>query len=112
MEENRESNRFDMIGLARIRQGPTDLALEVQIVNISYHGMRIFVKEPVAERVEVSLYYFEDGSGEQVIETIQAAVTWCQAQGIWHAAGISFIDLNIQDHPATFAFLDGHIKIG
>lgn len=112
MQENRETDRCNIIGLAHIRREGHNLSLEAQIANISYSGMRIYVKEPLSGRVEISLYYDLEGTTEQFEERLKAEVTWCQGRGLWYSAGINFDELNPDEHAMTLAFLDRHIPIG
>ncbi len=111
MVEKRFYNRLDIIGLAQIKQGESDLPLEAQIVDISYNGMRIYIKQRVAGRVEILLCYFGDKSQKQIAETVKGQVSWIKGKGLWYSAGIKFEGLNPQDHNETLAFLDQYIKI-
>ncbi|MCI0562958.1 MAG: hypothetical protein MN733_31155, partial [Nitrososphaera sp.] len=70
MVEKRAYNRLDIIGLAQIKQSDSALPLEAQIVDISYEGMRIYVKERISSQVEILLCYFGDKSQKQIAETV------------------------------------------
>jgi hypothetical protein len=111
MREKRAFNRLDIIGLAQIRRDDSEIPLEAQIVDISYNGMRIYVKEPLSGPVQVSLCYFSDGSKQEIAETVKAQVAWIKEKGLWYTVGIQFDGLNAQDHSATLAFLDKYVKI-
>ncbi len=111
MVEKRAYNRLDIIGLAQIKQGESDLPSEAQIADISYDGMRIYVKERISGRVEILLCYFGDGSKKQIAETVKGQVSWIKGKGLWYSVGIKFDGLNPQDHNATLTFLDQYIKI-
>jgi hypothetical protein len=111
MGEKRAFNRLDIIGLAQIKRDASDLPLDAQIVDISYNGMRIYVKEPISGRVEVALCYFADGTKQDIAETVKAQVAWIKEKGLWYTVGIQFDGLNPQDHSATLAFLDKYVKI-
>ena len=73
--------------------------------------MRIYVKERISGRVEILLCYFGDGSQKQIAETVKGQVSLVKGKGLWYSVGIKFDGLNPQDHHATLAFLDQHIKI-
>ena len=111
MEDKRAFNRLDIIGLAKIRRESSDLPLDAQIVDISYDGMRIYVKEPLSGQVEVSLCYFADGTKQEIAETVKAQVAWIKEKGLWYTIGIQFEGLNPQDHSTTLAFLDKYVKM-
>jgi hypothetical protein len=111
MAEKRAQNRLDIIGLAQIKQSESVLPLEAQIVDISYDGMRIYVKERVSGRIEILLCYFGDKSQKQIAETVKGQVSWVKGKGLWYSVGIKFDGLNPQDHNGTLAFLDQYIKI-
>ncbi len=111
MVDKRAHNRLDIIGLAQIKQDESDLPLEAQIVDISYNGMRIYVKQRISGRVEVLLCYFGDKSQKQIAETVKGQVSWIKGKGLWYSVGIKFDGLNPQDHDLTLTFLDQFIKI-
>jgi hypothetical protein len=111
MTEKRAYSRLDIIGLAQIKEGDSDLSLEAQIVDISYNGMRIYVKQRISGRVEILLCYFGDKSQKPIAETVKGQVSWIKGKGLWYSVGIKFDGLDPQDHNGTLAFLDQYIKI-
>ncbi len=111
MVEKRAFNRLDIIGLAQITQHGSDLFLEAQVVDISYDGMRIYVKEKIAGNVEILLCHLGNGMGKQINETVKGRVSWVHKKGLWYSTGIQFDGLNPQDHQATLTFLDNYLKI-
>jgi hypothetical protein len=111
MEDKRAFNRLDIIGLAQIRRESSDLPLDAQIVDISYDGMRIYVKEPLSGRLEVSLCYLGDGTKQEIAEVVKGQVAWIKEKGLWYSIGIQFDGLNPQDHGTTLSFLDKWVKM-
>ncbi len=114
MNDKRENNRLDILGHVEIRRGLSDGTLDALIGDVSYSGIRVYVKEHLAGRVEISRCHFVDALGgveTEVTETVHGQVMWIKQKGKWYSVGIKFDDLNSQDHPTILAFLDKHIKI-
>ncbi len=114
MKDKRGNNRLDILGHVEIRSGLSDRSLDALIGDVSYSGIRIYVKEHLAGRVEISRCHFVDvldGAEAEITETVYGQVMWIKQKGKWYSVGIKFDGLNSQDQPAIVAFLDKYIKI-
>jgi len=111
MGNKRQHNRLDIIGLAHIRGGPSDLSLEAQILDINYHGMRVCMKEPTTGQVEVIISYFAGGTDKRIDEMVRGQIIWTKNKGMWYQLGIKLAGLNPKDHSGIIAFLDKYLKL-
>jgi hypothetical protein len=92
--------RVCLIGPAEVKCSSSDLPLKAYILNISYGGIAIQLKEALKGRAEVTIF-FADGSGGRIGETAWGHVVWCKASDAFHTAGIEFESLNPKDHALT-----------
>ncbi len=114
MKDKRENNRLDILGHVEMKSSPSDRPLDALIGDVSYSGIRVYVKEHLSGRVEISRCHFVDALGgveAEITETVYGQVMWIKQKGKWYSVGIKFDGLNSKDHPATLAFLDKYIKI-
>jgi hypothetical protein len=114
MKDKRENNRLDILGHVEIKRGSSKPSLDALIGDVSYSGIRVYVKEHLAGQVEISRCHFVDAMGgveTEIAETVHGRVMWIKQKGKWYSVGIKFDSLNSQDHPAILAFLDKHIKV-
>ncbi len=109
--ENRKKERVPVIAAAFVvnpkqRNSP----IEAHIVNISYGGVGLYVKEPLEGRVQVaiSLGVEED---THIAEIVSGHVCWNRRLiGSSWVVGISFEGLNPKEHGRLLSYLDRHIK--
>ena len=109
--ENRKKERVPVIAAAFV-VNPNELSspIEAHIVNISYGGVGLSVKEPLEGRVQVaiSLGVEED---THIAEMVTGHVCWKRSLiGLSWVVGISFEGLNPKDHGRLLSYLDQHIK--
>ena len=109
--ENRKKERVPVIASAFV-VNPNQLGspIEACIVNLSYGGVGLYVREPLEGRVQVaiSLGFEKD---KHVAEMVWGHVCWKgRLPGSWWVVGISFEGLNPKDHGRLLAYLDRRIK--
>jgi len=111
MGNKRQHNRLDIIGLAHIIGGASDLPLEAQILDINYHGMRVCMKEPTIGQVVAHISHFADGIDKRIDEMVRGQIIWTKKKGMWYQLGIKLAGLNPKDHSGIIAFLDKYLKL-
>jgi c-di-GMP-binding flagellar brake protein YcgR len=74
------------------------------IINISYGGVGIYVKESLKGWVQITIKLRVSGD-KWVAETVCGHVAWKKRIGSMYAIGISFIDLDPKDHRHIVSFL-------
>ena len=103
--DQRKKKRVSMIAAAVIRPSPSGPPIEAYIINISYGGLGLYVKEPLEGRVQTAIS-LRVGTGKRVTETVWGHVTWKKPVGSSYAVGISFEGLNPQDHKTLLSYLE------
>ncbi len=103
--DHRKKKRITMVAAAVVRPKLLEQGIEAYIINISYGGVGLYVKEAFEGRVQVTLS-LSVGSGKRVSESVWGEVSWKKPVGVSYAIGIAFEDLNMKDHPNLLAFLD------
>jgi len=114
MGDKRENNRLDILGHVQIKRGPSDCLLDALIGDISNSGIRVYIKEHLSGRVEISRCHFVDvlgGAETEISETVRGQVVWIKQKGKWYSVGIKFDGLNQKNHSAMLAFLEKHANI-
>ena len=105
--DRRKKKRRTMIVKAEVRPSPPDLPIMAEVINLSYGGIGILVKKPLAGRVQVVLYHNLGFSrGQQIPEPVWGRVAWKKKVGSRYSIGVGFEGLNPKDHKFLLAFLD------
>ena len=100
-----------MIVKAEVRPSPPELPAVAEVVNLSYGGIGVLVKNPLQGRVQIILYHnIGFSQGQQVPEAVWGKVTWQKKVGSKYALGISFYGLNPKEHKLLLSFLDRAAK--
>ena len=86
--------------------GPEE-AVEGYTRNISYGGIGLYVRRPLAvgREVWVGIHYL-NGCRLEGDEAVCSRVRWCRPEGAWFAAGIEFERMDEDLNPALIAFLE------
>lgn len=92
--------RVRLIGPAEVKYSPSDPALKAYVLNISYGGVAIQLREALKGRVEVTIF-FADGNGGRIGEPAWGHVIWCKASDSFYIAGIEFENLHPKDNMLT-----------
>jgi len=100
MKGTQKHKRVHLIGPAEVRCNRSDPPLKAYVINISYGGLAIQLKEALKGRVEVTIY-FADGNGGRIGETAWGHVMWCKASDSFYSVGIEFEGLNPKDNMLT-----------
>jgi c-di-GMP-binding flagellar brake protein YcgR len=103
--DQRKKKRISMIAAAAVRPSPSGPPIEAYIINISYGGLGLYVKEPLEGRVQTAIS-LRVGTGKRVTETVWGNVTWKNPVGSSYAVGISFEGLNPKDHRVLLSYLE------
>jgi hypothetical protein len=103
--DQRKKRRISMVATAVVRQNPSGPPMEAYIINISYGGLGLYVKDPLEGRVQTTIN-LRVGTDKRVTETVWGHVTWKKPVGMSYAVGISFEGLNPEDHRALLSFLE------
>ncbi len=109
--ENRKKERVPVIASAFV-VNPHHLSspVEAYIVNLSYGGVGLYVKEPLEGRVQVAISLGVD-KDTHVAEMVWGHVCWKgRLIGSSWVVGISFEGLNPKDHGRLLSYLEQHIK--
>ncbi len=109
--KDRKQDRVPVIAAAFI-VSPNQLSspIEAYIVNISYGGVGVHVKEPLEGRVQVAISLGID-QDKHVAEMVWGNVCWQgRLIGSSWVVGISFEGLNPKDHGRLLSYLERHIK--
>jgi len=101
----RKKKRVSMVAAAVVRQSPSYSPIEAYIINISYGGLGMYVKNPLDGRVQTAIS-LSVGTGKRVTETVWGHVTWKKPVGSSYAIGISIEGLNPQDHRMLLSHLE------
>lgn len=101
----RKKKRISMIAAALVRPSSTGIPIEAQIINVSYGGVGIYIKEPVQGRVQIVIS-LKVGPDREVAQTVWGNVIWKEPVGSSYAIGISFEELNHRDHSLLLSFLE------
>src|SRR3989304_8314837 len=109
--ENRKKERVPILATAYVAN-PNHLSspIEAYIVNLSYGGVGLYVKEPLEGRVQVAISLGVDKE-KHVAEMVWGHVCWKgRLMGSSWVVGISFEGLNPKDHARLLSYLERHIK--
>jgi PilZ domain len=103
--DQRKKRRISVVATAVVRQGPSGPPVEAYLVNISYGGVGLYVKDPLQGRVHATIN-LRVGAKKRIPVTVSGRVTWTKSVGMMYAVGISFEGLNPKDHGALLSFLE------
>jgi hypothetical protein len=92
--------RVRLIGPAEVKPSPSGPLLKAYVLNISYGGIAVQLKEVLKGRIEITIF-FADGSGGRIGETARGHVIWCKASDSFYTAGIEFENLNEKNNMLT-----------
>jgi hypothetical protein len=92
--------RARLIGPVEVKQNPSGPSLKAYVLDISYGGMAIQLKEALKGQVEATVF-FASAVGGRIGETVKGRVIWCRAFDSLHKVGIEFENLNPKDHMLT-----------
>ena len=93
-----------MVATAVVTQGPPQPPVAGYVINISYGGIGLYVKDPVHGRVQTTVNLHV--GRKRIPVTVWGNVTWEKTVGMLYAVGISFEGLNPQDHDILLSFLE------
>jgi len=93
-----------MIAAAVVRQSPSGPPIEAYVVNISYGGIGLYIKESLQGRVQTTIN-LRVGENKRVTVTVWGHVNWKKSVGMMYAVGISFEGLNTKDHRVLLSYL-------
>jgi c-di-GMP-binding flagellar brake protein YcgR len=105
IKRKKENKRVSMIAAAVIRANLSGPPVEAHVLNISYGGAGIYVKEPLTGKVQIVIN-LTVAAGKQKAETVSGKVIWKRPVGSWYVVGVSFDGLDNNEHTHILSFLD------
>jgi hypothetical protein len=102
--DQRKKSRISMVATAVVTQSPPQPPTAGYVINISYGGVGLYVKDPVRGRVQTTINLHV--GRKRIPVTVSGHVTWEKTVGLLYAVGISFEGLNPQDHYVLLSFLE------
>ncbi len=102
--DQRKKRRISLIATAVVRQSPSGPPTEAYVINISYGGVGLYVKDSLQGRVQTTIN-LRVGANKRVPVTVWGQVTWKKSVGMMYAVGISFEGLNPKNHRVLLSYL-------
>ena len=102
--DQRKKRRISMIAAAVVRQSPSAPPIKAYVINISYGGIGLYIRESVRGRVQTTIN-LRVGAKKWVPVTVRGHVNWKKSVGMMSAVGISFEGLNTKDHGVLLSYL-------
>jgi Tfp pilus assembly protein PilZ len=86
-------------------------SFEAYSCNVCYGGMGFYGSSPVrvGKEVLIKLFYSPDGNTE-LVESITGNIRWCKPIGKMYGAGVQFKELDPNQQPLLFSYIESALQ--